>query len=299
MQRTGDLIIGPGDHIALRRAGGLFTHHALHLGGGDLIHYSDPNRDLRRAAVRIDPFSVVAAGDRAFVIRHPFAYAPDVAVRRALSRFGEQDYHLARNNCEAFVRWAKTGNADSFQDERASSAVFGSLRSHACARLGVGALLSAGAANGASGAATVMSGLRAAGTLVGRSAAGGLGVIATVPATMTTALWRMFRDDEFLTNPERAARRAARGAALAAAAAGIGVAVYTVAGLGVPGMSAVGISSGLATLGSSLGGGMLTGLGLVAIGPAVVAAGLAFLSYALFGGGRNRLPLLPGQFRLA
>lgn len=292
-------LIEPGDHIAFGRAKGAYWHHAVYLGNGQVVHYWDPLGNLRRACVRVDHWGIVAGQSPVYVINYGLRYPRAVVIHRALSRLGEHNYHLARNNCEAFARWALCGASESHQVERVASSVFGSLGTHAAARLGVSTLLAVGRSVGANGGAAVMAGLRSAGRLVVSGSAGGLGMVAAIPtAVATAALRRHFRDSEFLTNPERAARRIARGTALGASAAGVGLAVYAVSAAGIPGLSAVGISSGLAALGAAVGKGMLAGLGLVAVGPAVLAAGLSFLSYALFGGGRDRRLLLPGHYGL-
>lgn len=63
-------------------------------------------------------------------------------------------------------------------------------------------------------------------------------------------------------------------AAATGAAVGGGSAVAAVAALGVPGLGAVGITSGLAAVGAIVGGGMATGLVITAAAP--VAVGVAF-----------------------
>ena len=63
--------------------------------------------------------------------------------------------------------------------------------------------------------------------------------------------------------------------------AGIGA----VATLGPAGLSAVGISTGLAAVGSAVGGGMVAGVALTAAAPFAAAAALGYGIYKLFGGG--------------
>lgn len=104
MRNDGVQVIRPGDHLAFQPAGGIYSHHAIYVGDGLLAHYWDPQRDLRRAVVRVDPLHVVAAGAPTYVIQYSLAHEPALVVQRALSRRGERDYHLAANNCEAFAR---------------------------------------------------------------------------------------------------------------------------------------------------------------------------------------------------
>ena len=58
-------------------------------------------------------------------------------------------------------------------------------------------------------------------------------------------------------------------------------AVMTVAELGVTGLGAIGITSGLATLGGLFGGGMATGLAITAAAPVALGAA-AYGLYKLF-----------------
>jgi hypothetical protein len=103
---------------------------------------------------------------------------------------------------------------------------------------------------------------------VGGTAAVGIGVVAGLPAAVATvATHRALRDDPYLPDQERSARRRGRRASTVAAVAGTGGSIALVAA-GVPGLSAAGITSGLAATGGTMLGGLLT----VALLPAVAAA---------------------------
>jgi len=67
---------------------------------------------------------------------------------------------------------------------------------------------------------------------------------------------------------ERKATYAAATGATTGAAGSVG----TVAALGVPGLGATGITSGLAAVGSVVGGGMATGLAITAAAPVALGA---------------------------
>ncbi len=107
-----------------------------------------------------------------------------------------------------------------------------------------------------------MSGL----TTLGGSAIAGIGVVAAGPAAAATvATHHVLRDDPFLPAQERQARANGRRASPIAAITGTGGALALVSAAGVPGLSAVGVTTGLA----AIGGTMLGGLLLVALLPAV------------------------------
>jgi hypothetical protein len=92
---------------------------------------------------------------------------------------------------------------------------------------------------------------------------------------MTTAL----RDDENLPDAERAARTAGRVGSVSGAIAGSVASIAAVNAVGVPGLSAVGISSGLAGIGRALGGGMARGTICAIAVPAVAAAIIGYVLY--------------------
>jgi hypothetical protein len=84
----------------------------------------------------------------------------------------------------------------------------------------------------------------------------------TNKATLTLRL-----EIQKMTEEQEAACAAATGAATGATGS-----VGAVAALGVPGLGATGITSGLATIGSVLGGGMATGLVVTAAAPVALGA---------------------------
>ena len=54
-----------------------------------------------------------------------FVYPAEKAIDRARTKIGEQAYHLFNNNCESFVNWALTDEAESKQGDRAKVALLG------------------------------------------------------------------------------------------------------------------------------------------------------------------------------
>jgi hypothetical protein len=92
---------------------------------------------------------------------------------------------------------------------------------------------------------------------------------------------RALRPDDDLPDAERDARKAGRAGSAVGALAGSAGAVAAVRMLGFPGLSAAGISSGLATIGASVGGGMAAGTMIAVAAPAAAAAGLGYLIYRL------------------
>ena len=90
-------------------AGVAYTHHAIYIGDGKVIHYAGEVGDIN---VRLTTFEEFAEGHTVYrysETESALNYSREVAVRRAKSRLGESDYNLAINNCENFVRWCRAG----------------------------------------------------------------------------------------------------------------------------------------------------------------------------------------------
>ncbi len=91
------------DHICVRRFRPTpYTHHGLYLGFGLVIHYDFSHICI----VTVEQF---AKGQPVFIVNSPIHYPREVVMARALSRLGEEEYHLITNNCEHFVRWCRNG----------------------------------------------------------------------------------------------------------------------------------------------------------------------------------------------
>ena len=93
------------DHICVKRFRPTpYTHHGLYLGFGLVIHYDFSHICI----VSLEEF---AKGQPIFTVNSPIKYPKEVVMLRALSRLGEEKYHLITNNCEHFVRWCRSGSA--------------------------------------------------------------------------------------------------------------------------------------------------------------------------------------------
>lgn len=102
-----------GDHIKVRRLG--YTHHGIDLGDGTVVHYSGLCEGLTGGPVEVVPIERFARGEPVRVVAHRSRRHPDEVVQAALSRLGEDDYHLLFCNCEHFAHWAVTGRRRSPQ----------------------------------------------------------------------------------------------------------------------------------------------------------------------------------------
>ena len=269
-------VLERGDHLRAGYPGGAH-HDGIYLGNGSVIHLTGPPG----ARVRIDTLAVFAAGRPVSVRPYGGNHDPDAIIARALSRLGDGGYHLIFNNCQHFARWCATGDHISEQVDSVTATTGMIATPVVAASAGINVVGSAGMVAGLSGPG-IMSGLAASGALVGGGAVAGLVVLGAAPGLVSVAILnRALREDDDLPRAERAARTAGRIGAAAGALTGSAGAVAAVSALGVPGLGAAGISSGLTAIGAAVGGGMAAGTMLAVAAPAAAAAVLGYLIYRL------------------
>ena len=270
-----------GDHI---RAGhpGAPHHDGIYLGDGNVIHLTGPaGAGKAGAQVRTDTLSMFAAGRPVTVRPYAGEHDPDAVIARAMSRLGQGGYHLIFNNCQHFARWCATGDHVSEQVDSAATTAGAVAAPALAASLGIDLVGSAGLVAGLSGPG-IMSGLAAYGALVGGGVVAGMVVMSAGPGLASVAIMnRALREDDDLPDAECAARTAGRAGSVAGALAGSAGSIAALSALGVPGLSAAGISSGLAAIGAAVGGGMAVGAMGVIAAPAAAAAILGYLAYRL------------------
>ncbi|WP_330205431.1 lecithin retinol acyltransferase family protein [Cyanobacterium sp. DS4] len=91
---------------------GVYQHHGIDVGDGSVIHYRKPSEIIEQTSW--DTFS---RGNSVYMREYPqgFTFIPEVVVKRAFTRLGENKYNLVFNNCEHFATWCKTGVSESQQ----------------------------------------------------------------------------------------------------------------------------------------------------------------------------------------
>jgi hypothetical protein len=268
------------DHIYVRRLG--YQHHGIEAGDGTVLHYTGEVGRKSNAAVRRTPIGEFSKGTSIHAKTYGRSDPPDVVMERATSRLSEAQYNLFSNNCEHFATWCKTGQVKSEQVKDVAAVTGGTGVSGAAVAAGLGTVSATGAVAGLS-ASGIMSGLATIGSIVGGSAVSGIAVVSAGPAAVATgAMMVVLKDDSILHDAERGARRAGRIATFVGAVGGSVASVGAVAATGTAGLSAAGITSGLATVGATVGGGMAAGVAVTAAAPAVVAAAVGYGSYRVW-----------------
>jgi hypothetical protein len=265
-----------GDHICRFR--GYYWHHGLYLGGGAVIHVASEDGGKQSARVCHATLAEFAQGGVVRKVNYGQRLSVEESVARAEASLGRSGYHLGTNNCEHFVTWCVTGEHSSAQVENVSSGATFFGGATVAPRVGVGVVTGVGEAPALS-APNLMSGLKTVGA---GSVVAGVGVLATAGAVVGAgSMCLAFRDRQCLPADERAARTAGRVGSVGGGALGVGAVLYSVGALGVSGYSAAGLSSGLAALGTPLGGGMAAGVTVAVAAPAILAALLAIAFYYL------------------
>ncbi len=105
-----------GDHFFVWRThlGVPFQHHAIDVGDGSVVHFTDGDRGVAGPGgstadfeIKQTSIDVVTRGgrDKVYVIAHRDRLARDTVVDRAFSQVGRRGYHLIFDNCEHFACW--------------------------------------------------------------------------------------------------------------------------------------------------------------------------------------------------
>ena len=103
-----------GAHLLTPRRG--YTHHAIYVGLGRVVHYRGFSRGLRRGPVEDVSLAEFARGNPIWFRPEETSGAdPEEVVRRAHLRVGEDRYRVFTNNCEHFCEWCIHGKSRSYQ----------------------------------------------------------------------------------------------------------------------------------------------------------------------------------------
>ena len=104
----------PGAHVVSPRA--CYTHHGIYVGGGLVVHYRGLERGLRVGPVEAVSIERFARGRPLRILAEAAPhFDPTEIVQRAMSRIGEDSYHVLTNNCEHFCQWCVHAEQRSYQ----------------------------------------------------------------------------------------------------------------------------------------------------------------------------------------
>ena len=271
-----------GDHIKVYRTG--YWHHGIDIGNDRVIHFTGNKEkgysglgtsDLVITETSIEDFSCNA--NVKTVKYSEKSNDAETTVEIAQSYLGKSGYSLFDNNCEHFARYCKTNEWKSEQVQENVSKLGVGIGSVVASKAVVETVAASGMVAGLSGPG-IMSGLARIGSYAGGGAAAGLGM-ATLPTTILSngAAQIIFADDEALSENERNARQAARISTAIASVSCVGGTFATLSAA-----SGAGIVSSLATVGGTIGGGMVAGIALTTAASAAIPLTIGYAIYKLF-----------------
>lgn len=102
---------------------GCYTHHAIDVGDGTVVHFGRGLHDLANACIEQVSWQEFCQGRPVEVVDSPRCFPAEEILNRAQSRLGQSDYQVFGNNCEGFVHWCRSDRSDSFQADRVRSAM--------------------------------------------------------------------------------------------------------------------------------------------------------------------------------
>jgi hypothetical protein len=113
-----------GDHIRVKRMGGLYYHHGIDMGDGTIIHFSGELFDNENAEVIRTLEEEFLDGSEKRIVS--YTGRDDLlpvkeTLKRAKAKLGNKDYGLIVNNCEHFATYCKTGKKESRQVRKAAT----------------------------------------------------------------------------------------------------------------------------------------------------------------------------------
>ncbi|WP_080758159.1 lecithin retinol acyltransferase family protein [Pseudomonas fluorescens] len=92
-----------------------YMHHGIHVGGGDVVHYSGFSSALKSGPIEVIDLEIFADGKTVWMLQEKCEYSNDEIANRARSRVGESQYKILSNNCEHFCSWCTSGKSYSAQ----------------------------------------------------------------------------------------------------------------------------------------------------------------------------------------
>src|SRR5688572_787139 len=105
-----------GAHIVTPRRA--YLHHGIYVGNGNVVHYAGLAHRFRGGPVEVIPIDTFTQGYSFWMLSGRARFTPEEVVQRAMSRLGEDRYHLLRNNCEHFCEWCLRAEHRSYQVDR-------------------------------------------------------------------------------------------------------------------------------------------------------------------------------------
>jgi hypothetical protein len=112
-----------GDHIYVRRL--LYSHHGIHAGDGNVIHYTGEEKEKKDPLVRETDIDDFLKGGKPKRRNYGKRLPPSETLRLAKEHLSDKSYSLTLNNCEHFATYCATGKKKSKQVRKAAAGFLG------------------------------------------------------------------------------------------------------------------------------------------------------------------------------
>jgi hypothetical protein len=113
-----------GDHIYVRRAGWLYSHHGIYAGEGTVINYKGEDKEKQDPAVIVTEIIRFLDGGKLRRRNYQQRLPHSESLKIARNQLSKKGYSLAFNNCEHFATYCATGKKKSRQVRRTIGSIF-------------------------------------------------------------------------------------------------------------------------------------------------------------------------------
>ena len=91
--------IKAGSHVAIAKSGGMYDHHAIYIGGGQVIEYAGWGGGRGGEKICKRSYDDFRGRGNVVVVQSEKCFSGAEIVQRAKSRLGEDRYCVVSNNC--------------------------------------------------------------------------------------------------------------------------------------------------------------------------------------------------------
>ena len=111
----------PGDHIRVKRKRRFYTHHAIYMGDGEVIHVTGSIREKTDPEVKKTDLQRFLKGGTLKRREYKERLPASETIRIAERHISDKSYSMIWNNCEHFATYCVTGKKKSRQVKRTLS----------------------------------------------------------------------------------------------------------------------------------------------------------------------------------
>jgi len=113
-----------GDHVYVRRAGLLYSHHGIYAGNESVIHFKGEEKEKRNPVVILTEIESFLNGGKLRRRNYKKRLPHSESLRIAQEHISEKGYSLPFYNCEHFATYCAIGQKKSLQVRRVIGSIF-------------------------------------------------------------------------------------------------------------------------------------------------------------------------------